>query len=578
MYRRARRGSEEKPKEPFKMKFDSVLPMIGEFGPYQRRIYALVCLPTICCAMHKLAWVFLGAKVSFRCKLPVEWDNATYDLPEGVFKNMTFLNDEKEQCSRYNANFSGYPENLIPTNEQVGCGGEYVYDLSKYESSAFMEFGLMCDRKALYATAQALFMVGILLGSIIFGVLSDIFGRRPVFFFSLVIQVVFGILAGVAPDYTTFVIARIIVGASTSGIFLVGFVIAMEMVGPSKRVIAGVVCQYFFTAGYLVTGTMAYLIKDWRHLQIALSVPGVVLLSYWWFLPESIRWLLTRGRKAEANAILRKVAVENKVTLPEEVYDGLCDDDKKETNTVNFLRVLQFPKLRLRSANIFLNWFVNSGVYYGLSLNTSSLGGNDYINFLISGAVEVPAYTFLLLSLNRLGRKYVLCGCMLAGGFFMAICGAIPENLNWLLITSSMIGKLCITASYGVIYILSAENFPTVVRNAGMGASSMFARVGGILAAYIVELGDFWKPLPLLIFGGASIIGGGLALFIPETLGKRLPETLEDGEKFGTASYEKTKIHRELESWLTFKNFIVILSMYLRFNSMEVRACAFMAK
>jgi hypothetical protein len=49
----------------------------------------------------------------------------------------------------------------------------------------------------------------------------------------------------------------------------------------------------------------------------------------------------------------------------------------------------------------------------------------------------------------------------------MTICAAIPENLNWLLIASSMLGKLCITASYGVIYILSAENFPTVIRNAG---------------------------------------------------------------------------------------------------------------
>ena len=55
-------------------------------------------------------------------------------------------------------------------------------------------------------------------------------------------------------------------------------------------------------------------------------------------------------------------------------------------------------------------------MYYGLSLNTSNLGGNDYVNFFISGAVEVPAYAFLLISLNRLGRKMVLCGCMLAGG------------------------------------------------------------------------------------------------------------------------------------------------------------------
>lgn len=68
-------------------------------------------------------------------------------------------------------------------------------------------------------------MIGIMIGSILFGDLSDRFGRRPIFFLSLVLQVVFGILAGIAPDYWTFVIARLVVGSSTSGIFLVGYVI-----------------------------------------------------------------------------------------------------------------------------------------------------------------------------------------------------------------------------------------------------------------------------------------------------------------------------------------------------------------
>ena len=52
-----------------KMKFDSVLPLIGEFGRYQKRVYLLLCLPAISCALHKLAWVFLGAKVAHRYDL-----------------------------------------------------------------------------------------------------------------------------------------------------------------------------------------------------------------------------------------------------------------------------------------------------------------------------------------------------------------------------------------------------------------------------------------------------------------------------------------------------------------------------
>ena len=59
---------------------------------------------------------------------------------------------------------------------------------------------------------------------------------------------------------------------------------AMEMVGPSKRLYAGVVCQFFFTTGYILTAAFAYFIKDWRILQAALSAPGILFLCYWWYV------------------------------------------------------------------------------------------------------------------------------------------------------------------------------------------------------------------------------------------------------------------------------------------------------
>ena len=68
-------------------------------------------------------------------------------------------------------------------------------------------------------------MVGVMLGSMIFGGLSDKFGRRPIFFLSLVIQLVGGILVAVAPEYISYIIFRLIVGSTTSGVFLVAYVI-----------------------------------------------------------------------------------------------------------------------------------------------------------------------------------------------------------------------------------------------------------------------------------------------------------------------------------------------------------------
>lgn len=74
--------------------------------------------------------------------------------------------------------------------------------------------------------------------------------------------------------------------------------------------------------------------------------------------------------------------------------------------------------------------FSNSITYYGLSWNTSNLGGNDYLNFVVSGAVEIPAYLFLILTLNRWGRKHILCGCMVVAGVALLLTTAVPKGNN----------------------------------------------------------------------------------------------------------------------------------------------------
>lgn len=61
-----------------------------------------------------------------------------------------------------------------------------------------------------------------------------------------------------------------------------------------------------------------------------------------------------------------------------------------------------------------------------------------------------------------------------------------------------------------------------------MGVSSMSARIGGMLAPQILELGTLWGPLTFLVFGGLAFVAGILALLLPETAGKPLPQTIED--------------------------------------------------
>lgn len=526
------------------MAYEDLFKYIGDFGRYQKRIYFLLCLTAIPCGFHKLANVFLNSKPDHRCQLPTELSNASYTLPDDQLRMAYPLDSTNKysKCERFDANFTDeYFESKIPTNKSIYCDS-YIYDDSKYKSSTVIEWTMVCSRAWLRATADALFMLGVLLGSIIFGQMSDNYGRKPVFFASLVLQVIFGVIAGIAPNYITFTLSRLIIGATTSGVFLVSYVLAMEMVGPSYRLFAGVAVMMFFSFGFILTAGFAYVFTDWREFQIAITLPGLLFMCYYWFIPESARWLLSKNRKEEAIKVIEAVAKENKVIIPKEVLDNI-DDDKKETiknpnvKEPSLFDLFRYPNLRKKTLLIFLDWFVNSATYYGLSWNTSDLGGNDLVNFIISGAVEFPAYTFLLFTLNRWGRRNILCGCMLVGGSVLLMTVAIPENHNYIVVILAMLGKMAITASYGTVYVFTTEQFPTPVRNVGLGASSMMARIGGILAPYILQLSDWWKPLPLVVFGVLSFVSGLLSLYLPETLNKKLPETIEEGERFGKKSH-----------------------------------------
>ena len=521
-------GNEKAP-----VSFDDILVDLGDFGKYQKMTYILLFLPTIFSAMQKQSWVFLGAKAPHRCRLAEEPLNASFQNPD---INLTaripwnVRDDRLSHCSLYDE-----------AGDEVGCKDGWIFDKSTFGSSAVMEWQLVCGNKGMRATAQSVFMIGVLIGSYVFGYISDKLGRKLSFFVSVVIMAVFGIMSGLVPDYWSFIILRCVVGATTSGVFLVAYVLAMEMVGPRYRVVAGTLCQYYYTLGYLVMAAVAYLLNhNWHLLQVALSAPCVLFLSYWWLVPESVRWQISEGKYEEAKQQIFKVAKANNVELSEErvgeMIETYKNEKKDQRDDASLLDLFRHKKLCLRTLNLCFNWMVNSGTYYGLALSASNLGGNPYYNYLISAAVEIPAYAFNLWVLNnpRVGRRLALSGCMLFAGLVLTVTIFIPRDQTTLLVTLSMLGKLAITSSYGTVYIFSAELFPTVVRNVGLGAASMSGRVGGILCPYINMLSDVWTPLPLIIYGALALSGGLLTLLLPETLGRRLPETILDGENFGS--------------------------------------------
>lgn len=113
---------------------------------------------------------------------------------------------------------------------------------------------------------------------------------------------------------------------------------------------------------------------------------------------------------------------------------------------------------------------------------------------------------------------------------------AVPADHPSTLSGLAMVGKFGITASFAVIYVYTAEIFPTVLRQTGIGVSSMFARLGGVLAPIINMLHNHSPTIPLVIFGTSPLLGAVLALALPETADRPLPDTVDDVENWDMRS------------------------------------------
>nr|XP_006825792.1 PREDICTED: organic cation transporter protein-like [Saccoglossus kowalevskii] len=506
-------------------------------------------MAVIPCAFINLGNSFLSASSDHYCKV---YDNQTFH-DTSPLKNCTIPYDAEDEgwdsCSRYDINVSMgiSPELCSQDSGTLECDNGWVYDRSVYENTVVHEYDLVCDKDWMKQLSKSIVPFGNLVGALLCGQLSDIIGRKPVFFISLISSIVVGAVATVSQTYIMFLICQFLLGLCSTGMFLVGFVIGVELVGTSYRTMCGIVIEIFFAIGYMFLAVIAAIANGhWRKIQFVGAVICLIYLPYYWLIPESARWLIEKKKYNKAEKILHKAATVNKVKLPDDMFDderkGIME--KNEGAEIEYKEpqytmaaLFKTPNLRNRTINICYNWFAISFVYYGLSLNTAALGTNPYTAFLVSGAVEIPAYLLCWFLLDKVGRRWLLCSFNVLGGIALII-SVPPENVN-ISAALAMVGKFFIAGSFALVYIFSAEIYPTSVRNAGMGLASTWARVGSISSPYVMLLIDVWYPLPYLIMAIVAILAGLLTLLLPETNGKDLPDTLEEGELFGTKHYKK---------------------------------------
>lgn len=160
------------------------------------------------------------------------------------------------------------------------------------------------------------------------------------------------------------------------------------------------------------------------------------MVPYFWLIPDSVRWYISKGRLEEAKAILRKVAKYNGKDLSDSDLEKLehleCDDKNKGY----FLVALKSRILLLRLINCCVGWIACAFLFYGLTLHSVALAdGNKYLDFVLTALVEVPAYIICNFILELLGRRISLVGSYVLTGisclaFLFVSQGEYIKNLE----------------------------------------------------------------------------------------------------------------------------------------------------
>ncbi|XP_070782168.1 solute carrier family 22 member 6 [Enoplosus armatus] len=512
------------------MNFDEILCLIGGFGKFQKILYVWICVPQIFLAFHMLISVFTGAVPPHLCRSsrPSAGDPASSNFN----LSLPFAPDGRSELSC-----------MVPLNHSASvalgdghptgsCQGGWEYSTETFQSTIVTEWDLVCDSASLNNMGSSFYMFGLLVGAVVFGSLADKYGRRIIILVNLASQAVFGVAAAFAPNFYVYTALRFMVGTSISGVIMNAFVLGTEWTGSKQRMLAGIITDYFFGFGYILLAGVAYLIRDWRKLQLAISAPGFLFIFYIWVLPKSARWLMANDRKEEAWELIMKAAQMNGKPLTKDLE--MCQVYKIEGKTKvkkkhSFVDLLRTPKMRKQSLIVFYLWFANVLVYYGLSLNISDFGMNIYLTQMIFGLVEMPARTITLFTLNR-SRKISQLAFLAVGGTACLLTIFIPADLSVIKTVLAMIGKFGITASLSIIYVYSAEVFPTVIRQNGIGIGSMCARTGGVLAPMMYLLRSISPQAPMVVCGLCPLLGSALTLLLPETAHRPLPDTIEDVE------------------------------------------------
>ncbi|MFH4974015.1 hypothetical protein AB6A40_000724 [Gnathostoma spinigerum] len=432
----------------------------------------------------------------------------------------------------------------------------------QFESAAY-EFGYYCAGTKTMKNSISFQMIGIMFGAIVFGQLSDTFGRRKTLVFGTIGLIISGAASTFATGLISFTVARFFVMFFTGGKHSVSYVFMMENLPMKHRM--WIVTVITYSPNYIVFAGLAYICGEWRLLSRVVAAITVIPLILLMFIYESPRWLIQKGRFDEARKALvgmgkwdgtgsdERCQKIDEMLEQEKARLHANEDSSGHAKKYYTYHLFSTPALASYTILFAYSLMITSIISYGLIFNMEKLSGSIFLNTILVGslryAINIVA-AIVDIRCQKVGRR-ILHG--IAMGFISASLGCVFVIfiLGYQLTLQGFVRvtALAAAAMCSEIYILDAvspsELFPTPIRNIGIGFIQTWNRIGNILSPQIFVLSEYWPPLSYLVMfliSLAEVIG--FECIVPETKGKQLPDSMPGDKRMSidAEANERTKI------------------------------------
>ncbi|MEM1983657.1 MAG: MFS transporter [Candidatus Korarchaeum sp.] len=367
--------------------------------------------------------------------------------------------------------------------------------------------------------------LGMFLGALLFGRLADVIGRRRVLIIVLTIESIFTAACGLARDLLSLYVLRFLAGIGLGGALPQPGIYVSEYVPKRKRGLFLGLVETSWVYGVMISLLIPYLVLPslgWRATFSVALLPLLTLPLVVSYLPESMRFLIVKGRMDEVRRLAALLRVKN---LPE-------GEELTEVRRYT-IRDLLSRKYVKRTALLFILWGGLIYTYHGIflwlpTIYSRQFGLGDVTSLgwtLLITLFQIPGYYSASFLLDRIGRKGVLATYLIAAGIFSALL-SLRVDLMWIFTFSSLISFFNLGAWAG-LYAYTPELYPTEIRGMGSGAAASFGRLMGILSpsitGYLFAITGISGPFSVFslvhLAAGLAVITMGV-----ETMGKSLEE------------------------------------------------------